>query len=236
MTASDGVSGRGWLVRASDASTDVIVLAAGIRGNRLAMLERGVWYLAHGWSVLLVDLRGTGASAPTRIAMGWHEALDLTAWHVLAATRGFRRIGVHGQSLGAAAAVFTAVRSKPAPAWHFVVLESCYRDIDSALVARLAWFPRRMLWPLVISAEWLLSLDAQKLVPVRAIAQLGAPTLLACGSDDAKVGPHALDDLFAASAAAGKERVEVTGAGHVDLWHSAADLLPRRLAAFLAER
>jgi pimeloyl-ACP methyl ester carboxylesterase len=233
---SDGVDVRGWLVRASEVSTDVAVLAAGIHGNRLAMLGRGEWYLAHGWSALLVDLRGTGASEPTRIAMGWHEALDLQAWHAFAAANGFRRIAVHGQSLGAAAAVYTAVRCAPPPAWHFVVLESCYRDIDAALAARLPWLPRPLTWPLVACSEWLLGVDAHDLAPSRAIAQLRAPTLCACGTLDNKVGADATTALLAASAAAVKERVDVPDIGHGDLWHAGDGVLPRRLAAFVAAR
>jgi pimeloyl-ACP methyl ester carboxylesterase len=231
----DGVEVRGWLVRAGPASVQCVVLAAGIHGCRLAMVERAKWYLAHGWSALLVDLRGTGASDPARIAMGWHEALDLAAWAAFARAHGFVRVGVHGQSLGAAAAVYTAVRNPEATAWHFAVLEQCYRDIDAALAARLPYVPAPLLWPLATCAEWLLGVDRNDLAPVRAIAQLRAPTFFACGDADEKVGEHATADLFAASRAAVKERCVVPGIGHGDLW-AAGDVLHHRLAEFLAAR
>lgn len=235
-TADDGSLLRGWLVRAAPTSGRCVVLAAGIRGCRLAMVERAKWYLAQGWSTLLVDLRGTGESAPARIAMGWHEALDLVAWHRFATARGFSQVGVHGQSLGAAAAVYSAVRAEPAPAWHFVVLESCYLDARAALAARLPWLPRPLLWPLVACSEWLLAVDADELSPQRAIARLRAPMLIACGDRDEKVGPGAADALFTACGASQKERVDLPGVGHVDLWPAVDGLLPRRLAAFLAAR
>lgn len=235
-TLADGSALRGWLVRASPTSGRCVVLAAGIRGCRLAMVERAQWYLAQGWSTLLVDLRGTGESAPARIAMGWHEALDLVAWHRFAATRGFAQVGVHGQSLGAAAAAYSVVRGEPPPAWHFVVLESCYLDARAALTARLPWIPRQLLWPLVACSEWLLAVDVDQLSPRQAIARLRQPTLIACGDRDEKVGPGATDALFAACAARVKERVDLPGVGHVDLWPAADGLLPRRLAAFLAAR
>ena len=235
-TASDGLELLGWLVRCTPTSDRCVVLAAGIGGCRLSMLERATWYLAQGWSVLLVDLRGTGESAPSRIAMGWHEALDLVAWHQFAITRGFLQVGVHGQSLAAAAAVYSVMRGKPAPAWHFVVLESCYLDVRAALAARLPWFPSPLLWPLVASTEWLLDVDVDELSPQQAIASLQAPTLLACGERDAKVGPGATDALFTACSARQKERCDVPGVGHTDLWSAADGLLPRRLLAFLAAR
>jgi hypothetical protein len=237
----DGVTVRGWLVPASTATTSVgparcVVLAAGIHGNRLAMLTRAEWYLAHGWSTLLVDLRGTGASDAARIAMGWHEALDLIAWHAFLRGRGCAAIGAHGQSLGAAAIVYTAVRATPPPAWHFVVLESCYGDVDAALQARLPFVPRFLLWPLVACGEWLLGVDAHALRPVDAIAALPAPTLLAVGAADAKVGPDATSQLWAASPASDKRRLDIPGVAHGDLWRQGGAALPDALAAFLAGR
>ena len=64
-TTADGLTVRGWLVRAA-AERGCVVLAAGIRGNRTAMVSRAECYLERGWSTLLVDLRGTGASDSSR--------------------------------------------------------------------------------------------------------------------------------------------------------------------------
>jgi pimeloyl-ACP methyl ester carboxylesterase len=233
-TARDGVAVRGWLVDANGGKR-CVVLAAGIRGNRLAMLTRAEWYLAHGWSTLLVDLRGTGESAPERIAMGFHEALDLCAWHTFLRERHYLSIGVHGQSLGAAAAVYTAVCAAPPPEWAFVVLEACYRDIGAALAARLPWVPSALLWPMRVCSEWLLGVDAEQLSPLQAIRELQAPTLIACGTDDTKVGPDAARLLFEASPAHDKRRVDVAGIGHGDLWRAGSELR-RALAAFCAAR
>jgi pimeloyl-ACP methyl ester carboxylesterase len=216
-TAEDGVVCRGWLVAPPGADA-CVVLAAGIGGHRLGMLARSEFWLRRGTATLLVDLRGTGETEASRLSMGYHEALDLAAWHALARTRGFRRIGVHGVSLGAAAAIYTAVRPAVAPAWAFAVLEASYVDIRSALYARLPWLPAIALWPMVASAEWLLAVDADDLSPERAIRQLAAPTLLVVGDRDHKVGPDANARLRAASGAAIVREHVVSGAAHVDLW------------------
>jgi alpha-beta hydrolase superfamily lysophospholipase len=233
--AADGVPLRGWLARAPGDGRRCVVLAAGIRGTRRAMASRAAWYLRQGWSALLVDLRGTGESAAERIAMGWHEAKDLAAWAAFARTQGFVEVGAHGQSLGAAAVCYSALLPEP-PAWRFCVLEACYRDIEAAMAARMPAIPRPLLWPLVACAEWLLDVDAARLDPVAAIARLRAPTLLACGDRDHLVGPDAHELLCAACGAADKERVDVPGAGHVDLFHAPGSELPARLATFLARR
>ena len=231
----DGVAVRGWWIGSADPSR-AVVLAAGIRGNRHSLLSRATWYLEHGWSVLAVDLRGTGESEPRRIAMGWHEALDLLAWREFLRQRGTDRVGVHGQSLGAAAAAYTAVRGNGPPDWHFAVLEACYRDIDAALAARLPLVPGPLLWPLRRSAEWLLSVAADELSPERAVRRLSAPTLFVCGELDHKVGPQAVEALFAASAAVHKDRCIVQGLGHVDLWSAAGQPVQQAMARFLAAR
>lgn len=235
-TARDGVHLRGWFAAAPGAPPRCVVLVAGIHGNRLAMLARGQWYLEHGWSALVADLRGTGESDPVRISMGWHEALDLCAWHSFLAARGMTAIAVHGQSLGAAAAVYTAVRGEPPPSWSFAVIESCYTDVSEALHARLPWIPAFLLWPMVASAQWLLDVDVAELAPVAAITHLRVPTLLIGGSLDTKCGPDAIQRLLAASGAHDKKRADVDGVGHVDLWRAGGDSLHRTLASFLAAR
>jgi uncharacterized protein len=235
-TTADGITVRGWLATATGGTSRCVVLAAGIRGNRLAMVERARWYVARGWSALLVDLRGTGASEPTRISFGWHEANDLTAWFHWLAARGFTRIGAHGQSLGAAAIVYGAARPD-APQWAFAVLEASYGDIGATLANRLPvvpW-PRFTLLPLHESAEWLAAIDGDALRPLDAIRALRIPTLLACGDRDDKVGAGVSEALLAGSAATEKQLVLVPGAGHVDLW-TAGTPLRDALAAFLASR
>lgn len=229
---ADGVSLRGWFVAGREPST-CVVLAAGIGGNRTAMVARATFHRARGASVLLVDLRGTGASDPERISMGWHEALDLVAWHAFLRERGVTSIGVHGQSLGAAAAVYTAVRG--GPEWRFVVLESCYVDIHEALAGRLPWLPSFSLWPMVCSAEWFIGVAAGELAPERAIAALRAPTLLVQGERDPKVGARALERLFAASGAVHKATCVVPHAGHEDLWGHGGRV-PAAIMAFLLPR
>lgn len=236
VRAADGVETAAWLVEAQAEPRGAVVLAAGIGGDRRAMQGRARFYLDRGWSTLLVDLRGTGQSAPERIAMGYHEALDLCAWRRLLRGRGHRTVGVHGQSLGAAAAVYTAIRGEPAARWQFVVLEACYRDVRAALHARMVGVPEVLLLPMVCCAEWLLGVDADDLDPVAAITRLDTPLLLVCGEHDQKVGPNATAGLLAASPADDKRAVTVAGAGHVDLWGAGGLALQRELDAFLARR
>ncbi len=216
VVTADGLTVRGWLARSGGTRARVVVLVTGVAGTRSALVERAAFYLEHGWDALLVDLRGTGESDPARISMGWHEALDLRAWHAWLAGTGYDTIAAHGQSLGAAAVVYAGTDT----GWAFVVLEACYRDIDSALQNRVPWVPAPdvSLWPMHLGCQWLLGIDRRELRPVDAIRALRMPTLLVCGDADRSVGEGLTEDLFAASGARVKQLQWIGGAGHVDLW------------------
>ncbi|MFN3244160.1 MAG: alpha/beta hydrolase [Planctomycetota bacterium] len=235
VQAVDGVTSRAWWIPAGDARR-AVVLCAGIRGDRQRMLGRARFYLERGWSTLLVDLRGTGESERVRISMGWHEALDLLAWRQWLLQRGVEQVGVHGQSLGAAAAAFTALRDRDAARWHFLVLEACYTNLAEAAAARARGVPQACYWPMLWLAEWLLDLDVEAMDAVAALRQQPAPTLLLCGDRDRKVGRDGLRRLFEASAAADKVRYEVPGIAHRDLWRGGGEAVRVVVDRFLARR
>ena len=234
VRARDGVRTRAWWVAApGDGARRAVVLCAGIRGDRENMLDRAGFYLERGWSALLVDLRGTGESEPARVTMGWHEALDLLAWRGWLDRRGVTRVGVHGQSLGAAAAAFTAVRRRDEPGWQFVVLEACYATLEEAAAARSRGLPAIAYRPVFWLAELWLDLDVQRLDAVAALRAQPAPTLLVGGERDDMVGPDALRRLFEASAAAHKTLCEVPDVAHWNLWTTGADRFRPALTTFL---
>lgn len=236
VAAADGVTARGWLVEVPAAESKCVILCAGIRGNRQRLVSRATFYHGLGWSTLLIDFRGTGVSDTARISMGWHEALDLLAWRALLQQRGYATVGVHGQSLGAAAAVYTSERTAKLQPWDFLVLEACYLDIGSALQARLFGLPEFLLWPVFVNAEWLLGVDAAKLSPLTAIAHHDAPTFFVCGALDNSVGHNATSRLMAASPAVDKVHYDVAGVAHKDLWRPGGAALRAALRAFLQRR
>lgn len=209
-----GTTARGWFAGAGRGRC--VVLAAGVRGNRTRMVPRAAWWLAQGFAVLLVDLRGTGASEPMPISFGWHEAEDLVAWHVWLRGRGMRAIGVHAQSLGAAAACYAADRVT----WDFAVLEAPYDDIRNALAARMPWvpLPDLALWPMVAVAEWRLGVDVSDLRPVRHATALRGPCLLLAGTEDRTPTRAQTEAVFAAIGSERKLLRWIDGAGHADLW------------------
>jgi pimeloyl-ACP methyl ester carboxylesterase len=139
FAASDGVRLSGWLAVAGP-HAPVVILVHGSKGTRTNMLPWAHFLYDAGYSVLLYDSRGCGASAGWHIGVGATEPNDILGavayLRALSATSG-ARIGVLGISLGAGAALLAASRDDAIAA---VVADSAWAD-EHVQLDRMAWLP-----------------------------------------------------------------------------------------------
>ncbi len=135
FNTDDNVIVSAWFI--DNSSEKAIILLSGIQGNRLSQIERAKFYLNQGFSVLIPDLRGTGKSSGKIISFGWHERKDLLACVNQLKQKNIKKISVVGQSLGAATIVYANVDYSE---FEFIVLESCYDNIESAFKNRIEKF------------------------------------------------------------------------------------------------
>jgi len=230
--AADGVRSVAWFV---DGGSDrCAILLSGIHGSRLASLPRASFWQERGWSVLLPDLRGTGESEPRRISFGWNERLDVAAWMKVLRERGVRTIALHGQSLGAAAAVYAMADGERA---ELLVLDSCYDTAKSALERRLPYVPLPSIafLPVRWFTELFTNAPPQRMRPVDSLKRISTPTFIAVGSEDPSISRSAAEAMLEASAAKHKVLHFVAGARHEELWLRDAAGLTRALDGFLRE-
>jgi len=215
-TTEDGVEVDGWLVRKSDRR--VVIVFAGYGGNRTSNLGLAEFYLSRGWSVLLPDLRATGASGGDRVGFGYLERRDVRAWVEFARSRGLTEIGLHGQSLGAAAIAYSLAE------WNgdfaFCVLDSCYDDVRNALHNRLSWVPvpELTLKPVEWFGSAALAASVDKLRPVDCVKSVACPALFIAGDEDTRVLPSETRELFEACGATRKLLRWMQGGRHENLW------------------
>ena len=167
-----------------------------------------------GIAALLVDLRNHGDSTVVngRFAGGTREYRDaLAGWDWLVNARGFRpdRVGLFGQSLGAATAL---IATGEEPRVGAVWADSSYGDLDLAIQAELT----RNGYPTFVryggyAMAWLRSGDdLLSLSPLGAVAKLdGRPIYITHGTADTRVSPAYAADLAAVVRAHG---------GSVDPW------------------
>jgi fermentation-respiration switch protein FrsA (DUF1100 family) len=206
----------GWWINSGSSSPAVILLHA-VRADRATMVSRAQLLKNHGFSVLLIDLQAHGETPGQAITFGALESADVVAAHDwLKHINPERRIGVVGCSLGGA-----AVLLGPQPSgFDAVVLEAVYPRITRAVENRIRIRAGRMtsvLAPLLLmQLKPRLHIAPSDLAPIKSINRLGAPVLIAAGSDDEHTTLPESEELYAA-AANPKELWIVKGAHHQDL-------------------
>ncbi len=207
----DAVTIRGWLMTKSPER--VVVLVAGLGGNRTSSTEMAALWLEHGWSVLTPDLRATGASTHDQVTFGWDERLDVEAAQGFLRSRGFVRIGGHGVSLGAAALCYSL---DDATTWDFLVIESCYDTIENAFRNRMdpLGVPAFAAWPIKLFVEWRTGIDRSRLEPVRAIRPHTRPLLVMAGDAEYQLKFGEVAALHAACSSEKKILHVFKGHGH----------------------
>lgn len=231
LATSTGQPVEGWLMQGK--RKGALLLLHGIRADRRQMLARARFLHEAGYSVLLIDLPGHGASPAPAVTFGLKEA-EAVAASLDYLRRHYPRqpLGVIGVSLGAASYVLCTA----CPQVDAVVLESMYPTIEEAVEDRLRLrvgvvaplLSKLLLWQLPLR----LDIQPQQLRPIERMHGLAAPVLIASGDADQHPTIAGTRRIFAA-AARDKSLWVVPGAAHVDLHAFAPDEYERRIKAFL---
>jgi fermentation-respiration switch protein FrsA (DUF1100 family) len=213
--------------------TPVVVLLHGIRADRSSMLGRARVLLAHGYSVLMIDLQAHGDTPGDAITLGWRESADVStalAW-VRAEAPG-RKLGVIGTSLGGASVL---LKRNPA-GFDAVVLEAVYPSISRAIENRIRLrlgVLAPVLTPLLLAQIPLrLHVSPSDLEPIRHVGELHAPLMVVAGSKDEHTTlPESLE-LF--ETAKGPKRLwVVSGASHQDFQRFDPPAYEKNVVGFL---
>jgi uncharacterized protein len=192
IRSTDSLDLSAWLV--PNDSSRAVVLLAGIRGNRTFNLSRAELYLKRGYTVLLPDLRGTGESEGELVTFGWQERHDLHACVDYLRKKGYKSIGVHGTSMGAATIAYSFIEK---PSYSFVVMESCYDNIDNAFSNRVyGLLPRFALWPAYFFTEWRIKAEAKDLYPQECVKNCSCPVLYFAGDSEQQIRQEDTDRIF----------------------------------------
>lgn len=193
LTASDGIEVGAWL-REGQPGRPAVVLVHGNGGSRTQMLGTQLLLGDQGLTTLALTVRAHGDADGERNDIGWgaqHDVLAAVKW--LRAQRPERPVVVFGQSLGAAAAIFAARHQASGIAGLW--LECPYRDLDTAVTARLAVRLPAPLRPIAWAGLrlWALALlpDFPQISPQDRMAEVPAqlPVVVLAGAEDALAPP-----------------------------------------------
>ena len=244
VTSRDGVPLAAWWIPAERDDASVVVMVHGVgscRRDPVMLLPAGMLH-RNGFAVLMVDLGDQGDSPVRdgRFTGGSRESLDvLGAWDWVRA-RGIAddRIGLFGESNGAASVLIAAAEPRVAAVWE----DSGYADAWTAVheEVRHRGFPEILiggarLWGLAAG------IDLDRSRPLDAMAAIGdRPVMIVHGADDSRVDPHHAVDLANALATArGPDGAPVNpwivpGADHLRASFVAPAEYERRLTAFFS--
>ena len=211
--SKDGVEVSSWFLQDTTSNKAVIILN-GIGGNRTGVTKRANFYHKNNYNVLLPDLRGTGKSGGDAITFGWHERKDLlAAVNFLKEKKGIDTIAVHGLSLGAATITYTFQEK---PDYHFVVLESCYDNIENALRHRIETYyvPYFLVYPMRLMTERKMNVTQDQLSPESYMSLCTYPTFIMAGDSEVKLPLAETQKIFENCASEEKELYIFKGAHH----------------------
>lgn len=214
-----------------------VLLLHGYTGWKEEMYQFACWYHGQGYSVLVPDLRCQGESEGDFIGMGWTDHFDCELWtsHILEQSPE-AQIVLHGQSMGAAAALIMAGSPEVSDHIKAVVSDSAYTSGYEMFGDKITEWFHLPAAPFVDSACVMLRLrggyNLKDASPLRAVKSSGIPTLFIHGDEDRMIDVNMSYELFEA-AACEKELFIVGGAGHAQAQDKSPDLYYGRIGEFL---
>ncbi len=232
---------RAWWVPAVDAGAPAVIVVHGIHSCRhdpVVLLPAGM-LARNGFSVLMMDLRDEGDSDIEDGRSGWasEEYLDiLGAWDWLRSAQGLQatRIGLMGESLGAASAII-AMGEEPAIAATWA--DSAFADVGVLFdeLAQAKGFPTWLRPGVIAWAKIIANDDLLARRPVDEVGKNGArPLAIVHGLADVDLDVHHAKDLAAAHATSvpGFEPWLVPRAPHIQAAFAAPAEYERRIVEF----
>ena len=220
VKANDGAVLSGWLLTPQRPNGSAVLLLHGVGDTRAGSLSAAGFLLRAGYTALLPDCRGHGASGGGFISYGIRETGDVRTWaNWLFDHRPIARLYGWGASMGAA----ILLQSLPVePRFRAVVADSPFATFEEVAYDRLAQVSgicRPAFWPVVniglLYTRARYGLNLRQASPADAVRATRVPILLIHGTRDTHIPMRHSRELHALNPAA-TEFWEVPGAEHVE--------------------
>lgn len=241
FTSGDGLTLSGWFIRpdASTAARPTVILLHGLSGHRGEMLNEAQMLADAGFSTLLFDLRGHGASEGDKTTLGYSEVEDVRGAVDYLLTRDdvdTEHIGLSGFSLGGVLTLRAAARI---PEIQAVAAISAFKTVDDNVTPIVQALTGRAPFPFPAAVMFFVNMETGVNVSeVRAIDDLAAisprPVLFVHGGQDTIVPVSNSEEMYAA-ASEPKDLLIVPDAGHGGFLEAAPDEYRERLVGFFSQ-
>jgi pimeloyl-ACP methyl ester carboxylesterase len=238
VQAPDGVTLRGWKVRAAKPNGVWVLVLHGVADNRYGTEEHARMLLQSGYGAVMMDSRAHGASGGEMASYGWLERKDVSAAiDRLISTEHPEHIFALGNSMGAGIALQAAGSDARIEA---VAAEAPFANLQEAaydyaglqrwpLLGKTFFAPGA--WVLIYRGERLAGFPASEVSPEKAVKARAFPLLLICDGADVVLPCRHSEAIFRA-AAGSKEFWRVPGALHTAAMGTAPGEYRRRVISF----
>jgi pimeloyl-ACP methyl ester carboxylesterase len=215
----DGLTLRGWYYP-TEKRRHLIVLIHGMGGAWPEMAALGRDLHQHEYDVLLFDLRGHGASDPSRLFMGRRERGDLRAVLSWAYAQGFTndRIGWLGYSMGASTLLMEAAQN---PNIQVAVIDSPYGSLPELLNTQLPKHSHLPSWfnpGILTAARFAFGVRTDDLIPIRSAKRWGPRPLMLIHGEADSIVPVSQARRLASAAGPSCQAVTLPGVEHVQAY------------------
>lgn len=238
ITSEDGYTLVAAYIPVEKESHDWVLVLHGYTGVKEEMYPFARRYWLKGCNALVPDLRCQGESEGDFIGMGCTDSRDCMLWLKEILKRDPEaRIVLHGQSMGAAAALIMTGMEELPSAVRAVVSDCSYTDAYSMFRAKIRdWFSLPA-FPLVNSARLMLKMrggyDLYDASAIEAVKKSHTPTLFIHGTDDLLISSEMSEELYEAEACTKKQLLLVEGAGHAQAGDKDPELYYNTIFTFL---
>lgn len=149
LRSDDGVDLEGWFIP-DDEARGTVAFFHGYGQSKAALLDEALCVHRLGYSVFLLDFRGSGGSAGSSTTLGWQEALDVAAAVSWCRSNAPAPLFLYGLSMGGAAVLRAVASDRVEP--DGLILESVFGSLLQAVRNRF----RLLGWPAFPAAESLM--------------------------------------------------------------------------------
>jgi uncharacterized protein len=208
VRAPDGVHLRGWRVTPPNPNGSWVLLFHGVADNRVGVIGQSEFLLRAGYSAIMMDARGHGASEGSIATYGWLERNDTkVVIDELFHEERLRCLSIQwqgpggpvcapshifalGESMGAGIALQSGAAD---PRIEAVAAEASFANLreaayDYAGLRKFPWLGKTLLapfsWTLLYRGERLTGFPLAEISPMKAVASRAFPVLLICDEKD----------------------------------------------------
>ena len=204
------------LLKTQKASDDYVILSHGYTDNRIGSLKYAEMYLDLGYNCIIYDLRGHGLNAKDFTTYGIREGQDLSALieDTLKRYPELRRLGLHGESLGAATTISAL---KYDPGVDFAVADCGFSDIENVLREgyKNAHVPGFLFDLANLGAKVRYGYALRDMRPIDSLTGNRIPVLFIHGAEDSFILPQNSRDMYERTQGIRELRL-IEGAGHAE--------------------